>query len=65
MIRDIERVLGTRIERRRLPDFNYGGFAPESQFQRSQPEPHHQARSNSGQNHGRRNGGSYRPRRRS
>lgn len=33
MIRDIEKLLGTRIERRWLPDFNYGSFVPESQFQ--------------------------------
>jgi ATP-dependent RNA helicase RhlE len=32
LVRDIEKVLGTRIERRRLPDFNYGGFLPENQF---------------------------------
>ncbi len=31
LVRDIEKVLGTRIERRRLPDFNYGGFRPERQ----------------------------------
>jgi len=30
LVRDIERVVGTRIERRRLPDFNYGGFVPEN-----------------------------------
>ena len=36
MIRQIEKTLGTRIERRRLPDFEYGGgFDPESQFPRS------------------------------
>jgi len=35
MIRDIERLLGTRIERRRLPDFNYGAFVPEGQFQQN------------------------------
>ncbi|MCP5096021.1 MAG: DEAD/DEAH box helicase, partial [Chloroflexi bacterium] len=29
MIRSIERLLKTRIERRRLPDFNYGEFDPE------------------------------------
>jgi ATP-dependent RNA helicase RhlE len=29
MVRQIERVLGTQIERRRLPGFDYGGFAPE------------------------------------
>jgi ATP-dependent RNA helicase RhlE len=32
LVRDIEKVLGTRIERRRLPDFNYEGFSPENQF---------------------------------
>ncbi len=30
LVRQIEKVLGTPIERRRLPDFNYGGFQPES-----------------------------------
>lgn len=33
IVRDIEKVLGTAIERRRLPDFNYGSFVPERQFQ--------------------------------
>ena len=32
MVREIERVLGVRIERRRLSGFDYGGFSPESQF---------------------------------
>ena len=33
MIRQIEQALGTRLERRRLPDFDYGGgFSPEAQF---------------------------------
>jgi len=31
MVRDIERVLGKPIERRRLEGFDYGTFAPESQ----------------------------------
>ena len=31
MVRDIERVLGKPIERRRLDDFDYGAFTPESQ----------------------------------
>jgi ATP-dependent RNA helicase RhlE len=31
MVRDIERVLGKPIERRRLEGFDYGAFAPESQ----------------------------------
>ncbi|MCD4738275.1 MAG: DEAD/DEAH box helicase [Anaerolineae bacterium] len=35
MVREIEKVLGTQIERRRLPDFNYGDFVPEKQFQHS------------------------------
>jgi ATP-dependent RNA helicase RhlE len=29
MVRDIERVLKTRLERRRWPDFDYGSFDPE------------------------------------
>lgn len=33
MVRQIEKTLGTRLERRRLPDFEYGGgFDPERQF---------------------------------
>ena len=32
MIREVEKELGARIERRRLPGFNYGNFAPEKQF---------------------------------
>ena len=32
MVRDVERALDARIERRRLPDFDYGDFTPESQF---------------------------------
>ncbi len=35
MVRDIERVLGKPIERRRLEGFDYGSFAPENQ----QPAP--------------------------
>jgi ATP-dependent RNA helicase RhlE len=35
MVRQIEKVLGTPLERRRLPDFDYGeGFDPEKQFPR-------------------------------
>ena len=30
-VREIERALGTRLERRRLPDFDYGVFVPERQ----------------------------------
>ena len=37
MVHDIEKVLGKRIERRRLPGFDYGGFAPERQFLQAYP----------------------------
>jgi ATP-dependent RNA helicase RhlE len=54
MIRDIEKLLGTRIERRRLPDFNYGSFVPESQFQENYSKlsqhKRNQIRSNEGSN---------------
>jgi hypothetical protein len=30
-VREIERALGTQLERRRLPDFDYGAFVPERQ----------------------------------
>jgi ATP-dependent RNA helicase RhlE len=32
-VRAVEKLLGRPIERRRLPEFNYGDFQPESQFQ--------------------------------
>jgi ATP-dependent RNA helicase RhlE len=32
-VRDIERVLGAHIERRRLPEFDYGSFSPENRPQ--------------------------------
>ncbi|MBE2223624.1 MAG: DEAD/DEAH box helicase [Anaerolineae bacterium] len=35
MVRDIEKVLRTPIERRRLPEFNYGGFSPEARPQQA------------------------------
>ena len=35
MVYQIEKTLGAGIERRRLPGFDYGVFAPESQFQKS------------------------------
>jgi ATP-dependent RNA helicase RhlE len=36
MVKQIEKTLGTRLERRRLPDFEYGGgFEPERQFPRT------------------------------
>ncbi len=35
MVRKIERVLGTPIERRRLPGFEYHGFVPEKRAQQN------------------------------
>jgi len=35
MVRDIEKVLRTPIERRRLPEFNYGSFSPEARPQKT------------------------------
>ena len=37
MVREVEKALDARVERRRLPDFDYGDFMPESQF--PQPRP--------------------------
>ena len=37
MVREVEKALGARIERRRLPYFNYGDFKPESQFPEHRP----------------------------
>ncbi|MBX3013020.1 MAG: DEAD/DEAH box helicase [Caldilineaceae bacterium] len=37
MIRDIEAVLGTTIEQRRLDGFDYSGFTPEIRIQRGRP----------------------------
>ena len=39
LVRQVEAVLGARIERRRLPDFDYGGFTPDLQASRSRPYP--------------------------
>ena len=39
MVRDIERVLGTRIERRRLENFDYGPAGLEQQRQSPRPQP--------------------------
>ena len=39
MIRDIEAVLGTPIEQRRLAGFDYNGFTPEIRIQRGRSQP--------------------------
>ena len=38
MVREVEKVLKTRIERRRLPGFGYGTFNPEAQFPQKPPQ---------------------------
>ena len=54
MVRDVEKALHARIERRRLPDFDYGDFTPESQFPQQRPNQTRQAppRRSGGQPHG-------------
>ncbi|PKB73238.1 MAG: hypothetical protein BZY75_02950 [SAR202 cluster bacterium Io17-Chloro-G7] len=37
LIREVEKEIGTRIERRRLPGFDYGNFSPEEQFPDERP----------------------------
>ena len=37
MVRAVEKALDARIDRRRLPDFDYGDFTPESQFPQHRP----------------------------
>ena len=46
LVRAIEKVLGKRIERRRLPGFNYGSFVPERQAQGNRPNQSQRKRSN-------------------
>ena len=46
LVCEIEKVLGKRIERRRLPGFNYGSFAPESQAPGQRPNQPRKPRSN-------------------
>ena len=43
LVREIEAVLGARIERRRLPDFDYGSFTPDIEASRSRPQPERRA----------------------
>ncbi len=54
MVRDVEKALDARIERRRLPDFDYGDFTPESQFPQPRPSQTRQnpPHRNGGQNRG-------------
>jgi ATP-dependent RNA helicase RhlE len=61
----IEKLLGTTIERRRLPNFDYGSFVPESQFPNGHSHLPSKKRSNRKRNHVRRNGYGNSPRHRS
>ncbi len=56
MVREIEKQLGTRIERRRLPEFNYGDFVPEIPFPESQSKPQSSTVSNRKRSQPRRHG---------
>ncbi|HUU84781.1 MAG TPA: helicase-related protein, partial [Phycisphaerae bacterium] len=46
LVRQIEKVLGKQIERRRLPGFNYGSFARESKSPGHRPNHAQETRSN-------------------
>ncbi len=57
MVRDIERVLGAQIDRRRLSGFNYNGFNPENQFTKKNGNVSKGQKSSKKQSHGYRNRG--------
>ena len=65
IIRDIEKLLGTQIERRRLPDFDYGNFEPESQFPKRHSQTSQRTVSHRNQNRAYSSGRSNGSRRRS
>ena len=56
MVREVEKELGMKIERRRLPGFDYGDFTPEEQF----PEALGGHRRAAGSKNGNGNGGGQR-----
>ena len=64
MVRDIEKVLRTQIERRRLPEFNYGGFSPEQRPQHVNGSGKKNGSNRNGGNGRRRNSGNNNNRRR-
>jgi ATP-dependent RNA helicase RhlE len=67
MVRDIERVLKMRLDRRRWPDFDYGGFNPEKALmvsQNNRPERSSGSGSKSQGNYSRRSGAKRNPARR-
>lgn len=60
MVRDIEKVLGERLERRQLVGFNYGDFNPQKALhvngRVSQPQPSSTRSKRRQQRYGARNG---------
>jgi ATP-dependent RNA helicase RhlE len=58
LVRQVEKLLGARIERRRLDGFNYGTRMPDSLSRKSRPN----GRNGRSQGHGRNNGSSARRR---
>ena len=48
LVRKIEQVLGGRIERRRVPGFDYEGYTTERQIQQRTPRQHNNRRHNRG-----------------
>ena len=60
MVREVEKELGVKIERRRLPGFDYGNFAPEEQFPEERAGQRRAASSPNGDGQ-RQNSGSGRP----
>ena len=52
MVREVEKVLNARIERRRLPGFGYGDFNPEAQFPQRRPAQTQRDGRRSGKNSG-------------
>ena len=52
MVRQVEKVLNTSIERRRLPGFSYGNFNPETQFPQRRPDQRQHVGRRSGSNSG-------------
>ena len=57
MVREIEKGLGRRIERRLLPGFNYGSSPQETTSPRNRPNPPRKLRSNGNPNRDRRSQG--------
>jgi ATP-dependent RNA helicase RhlE len=55
MVREVEKVLNARVERRRLPGFDYGNFNPETQFPQRRPDQFQRGGRRPGSNSGNHN----------